>query len=605
MANSIVKLTLESNQYERGIRQAQKSWNEFMKGIGMSVGKFTAVGAAVSAVTGVMKVAKDAFFHNQQQIEAWGRICDESKSLYNGFLDALNRGDISGYLSNMDDITTAARHAYEALEELSTFNAFNQINMQKARTGFTESVAGFRMGETSRDDVKASAEKLKNELKNRQEYEADTYRAEINRIANERGIQYGDLRKALSGDYGNFRELKEMPMTGKGQKFMPGGMFGGATVVDVATPANEVEKVAAAVQALTKEELKYLQSLGAQAERTNQEIAQVDKQTARILNPKTNTPRPKGSIGGGKQEIDYASDSIAAQEALVQNLTKQWKNASAELRDGYLQQLKEAQHELDYMTGKKQAIGPMEMAKGNINVSAGLWSDTSDLGVSIVTPLQQMENELANLIELQRTFGSTSSEAWQMFQDQIDQSREKIDEFKGIKKFQKDTEKVGNSWQDAAKGVAAAGSALQNLEDPSAKVTGIIGQAIAQIALGFATATTATAGAGPFAWIAAIAGGLATMVSTIEAIHSATGYAEGGIVRGTTYSGDKIPAMLNAGEVVLSRAAAGNLASQFSGIGMQNLHLSATVSGTQLRFVLNNESQMRGRGQYVTTNFNG
>jgi hypothetical protein len=229
--------------------------------------------------------------------------------------------------------------------------------------------------------------------------------------------------------------------------------------------------------------------------------------------------------------------------------------------------------------------------------------DTSGDGLKIVTPLQQMETELSRLIELQKEFGSTSSEVWQMFQARIDETNEKIDDFKGVKKFQKDTEKVGETWQDAARGVAAAGAALQSLEDPSAKVMGIIGQAVAQIALGFATATTAAAGAGPFAWIAAIAGGMATMISTIEAIHSATGYAEGGIVKGNTYSGDKIPAMLNAGEVVLSKAAAGNLASQFSDVGLNNLSLQAVVTGTQLRFVLNNESQSRGRGQYVTTNF--
>ena len=38
---SVVKLTLESNQYEKGMRQAQKSWNDFTKGIGMSMSKFT------------------------------------------------------------------------------------------------------------------------------------------------------------------------------------------------------------------------------------------------------------------------------------------------------------------------------------------------------------------------------------------------------------------------------------------------------------------------------------------------------------------------------------------------------------------------------------
>lgn len=611
MANSLVKLTLESNEYERGIRQAQKSWSEFTRGIGLSASKFTAVSAAIGAVTGALKVAKDAFFQNEQQLDDWGRVCNESKSIYNGFLNALNTGDISGYLSNIDTITNAARDAYNALDELATFNAFNQIQTQKARTGFTEAVAGFRLGEGSKENVKAAAETLKKELKTRQGLEQEAYLKEIGRVAAERGVNEVDLREALSGNYGDYKKLKDVQPTGKQLVSRAVGQFGATMSYEIPMAQTIQEKMGQALRALNDTELQSLQALGAQAYKTSEEIAQVDKQMARMLNakaPGTNTTTSGGGrrIGGGtKNVIDYASDSIAAQEALVQNLTKQWKNASAELRDGYLQQLKEAQHELDYMTGKKQTIGPMAMAEGNMNVSAGLWSNTSDLGVGIVTPLQQMENELANLISLQEIFGSTSSSAWQMFQEQIDKSREKIDEFKGVKNLQKDTEKVGETWQDAAKGVAAAGAALQNLEDPGAKIAGIIGQAIANIALGFAQATAASSGAGIFGWIAAIAGGLATMVSTIEAIHSATGYAEGGVVGGRTFSGDKIPAMLNAGEVVLNRAQVGNLASQFSDIGMQNLHLSATVSGTQLRFVLNNESQMRGRGQYITTNFNG
>ena len=122
---SIVKLTLESNQYERKMKDAQKQWNDFMRGMGMSVSKFTAVGAAVGAVSGALKVAKDAFFANEKQLDEWGKTVDASKSVYNGFLSALNTGDISGFLSNIDQIVSAARDAYNALDDLNTFKAYN------------------------------------------------------------------------------------------------------------------------------------------------------------------------------------------------------------------------------------------------------------------------------------------------------------------------------------------------------------------------------------------------------------------------------------------------------------------------------------------------
>lgn len=129
---------------------------------------------------------------------------------------------------------------------------------------------------------------------------------------------------------------------------------------------------------------------------------------------------------------------------------------------------------------------------------------------------------------------------------------------------------TAQGWNEAANAVKSVGSAIGQLEDPSAKVAGIVAQAIAEIALGFAQATTAAAAGGPWAWIAAIAASIGTMISTMNAIHSATGYAEGGIVKGNTYSGDQIRANggsigLNAGELILNRAQQGNIASALRG----------------------------------------
>jgi hypothetical protein len=70
---------------------------------------------------------------------------------------------------------------------------------------------------------------------------------------------------------------------------------------------------------------------------------------------------------------------------------------------------------------------------------------------------------------------------------------------------------------------------------------------------------------------------------------------------GNTYSGDQIPALLNAGEVVLNRSQVSTLASTLQGTGMQNMNLQAIVTGEQLRFILNTNSRRRGKGEYVTS----
>lgn len=160
-------------------------------------------------------------------------------------------------------------------------------------------------------------------------------------------------------------------------------------------------------------------------------------------------------------------------------------------------------------------------------------------------------------------------------------------------------------WQEAARAVQAMGGALQQIEDPTAKIAGIVGQAIANIALGFAQATASDGKLGVFGWIAAIAGGLGTMMSTINAIHSATGYSEGGIIKGSSYSGDNIMANvgtigLNAGEIVLNRAQQGNIASQLSDTrGGADRH--PYLDGETIWLGLSHYLNRRGMGEIVTT----
>ena len=165
----------------------------------------------LQAAEGALSIAKDAFFNNEEQLDEWGRTVAASESVYQGFLNAINTGDISGYLDRIGEITRAAQNAYNALDALSTFNAFNQINVERTRTGMTEAIADFRGGGGSRDAVKASGEAYKNELKERRKLEREAYIEAVGKVAAERGISKQDLLTALSGTYGSYQQLKNMP----------------------------------------------------------------------------------------------------------------------------------------------------------------------------------------------------------------------------------------------------------------------------------------------------------------------------------------------------------------------------------------------------------
>ena len=206
---------------------------------------------------------------------------------------------------------------------------------------------------------------------------------------------------------------------------------------------------------------------------------------------------------------------------------------------------------------------------------------------------------------------NVSDDVWQGILDQYNELREQIGsepikiDFKtgGIAKEGKE---VSKEWNSAANAISSVGSAMQSIEDPSAKIVGTIAQAIATIALTYAQSLK-----GSFTvwdWIAGAASGMATMMSVVSAIHSTTGYAQGGIVKGNSYSGDNIPAMvggpsgelvgLNAGEVVLNKAQQSNLASQLQG-GLGNLKFTLKAAGENLIAVIDATGKRKGMGELV------
>ena len=101
---------------------------------GMSIQSLAGWSAALSAGKVALDVAKDAFFASEATVDEWGRVMDSSKSLYEGFLTALNTGDISGYLSRIDSIVQAARIAYNELDRLGTMKTIQGPQMSAQQT---------------------------------------------------------------------------------------------------------------------------------------------------------------------------------------------------------------------------------------------------------------------------------------------------------------------------------------------------------------------------------------------------------------------------------------------------------------------------------------
>lgn len=156
--------------------------------------------------------------------------------------------------------------------------------------------------------------------------------------------------------------------------------------------------------------------------------------------------------------------------------------------------------------------------------------------------------------------------------------------------------------------VGTIGQAFGAIEDPAAKVASIVAQAIANIALAYsdALAKDTTSKFNIFGFIAASAASMVSMATAIAQVHSATGYANGGIVKGNSYSGDNMMFGgdglygLNAGELVLTKAQQSNLANSLQSNGGNTIRVVGKIAGKDLFICAENWAKSVGKGEFVT-----
>ena len=276
-------------------------------------------------------------------------------------------------------------------------------------------------------------------------------------------------------------------------------------------------------------------------------------------------PKKKGRSGGGGKTFDPASIAFNADKAAL---------AAVKPED---------------------VTGPSQAWEAYTSSMASAFEEP-------LSPLQQLNKELAEMKANLENAPDTQS--YQQGLSLIAEKEKEIAKFKGETKTEDIAKDTEDAWKGAASAMASVGSAMASIEDPAAKAVGMVMQAVATVANAFAQALSEddTTKGNIWAFIAAAVASTASMIGMISSIHSATGFAQGGIVDGRSYSGDNIPILANAGEVVLTRAMASNLASQLEGNGLSNLNLTATIKGEQIKLALNNNGRRTGKGEFVQSN---
>lgn len=215
--------------------------------------------------------------------------------------------------------------------------------------------------------------------------------------------------------------------------------------------------------------------------------------------------------------------------------------------------------------------------------------------------------------------GEDGTKTFQDYIDLIKRYKEELSTLQGIyeesmltpqEKLQKKLETTANTVDQIGKAVQAAGQLFSALgeasEDNDMKAMGIVAQAIATVALSFAQAlTTAKTWVD---WLAFGISGLATMTTMITQIKSLTAgsYANGGIVGGSSYYGDRLRVGVNSGEMILNRRQQKNLfdaidQNKIGSVGAPTtVYVTGKIQGKDLLLVQKNANKIMSKsGQQI------
>lgn len=583
MANSIVKLTLESNDYERKLRDAKKQWESFTKSLGVNLSKFTAVGVAATAVTGAIKVFGDTIKSNGAKMKEWESTVKSAQSVYEGFLTSLNNGDISGFLSRIGSIISATKDATDALRDLELYNAFNKDKIDKASNAYSAAQTAYRKNPSAMNGAylfQANKQVMKEleELRTRTE---STLKEELGKIAAQklpehlRNTFVNDFLKDPYGTITNAQGIYKTEISGNKQYYKgdlvsnpPGnnGVYkiniGNGRWRNMTAGEQEEFELKRAYTQINEEQLKSLETLRDKIQNVNNQIDRQENTYTRDTTEKVSVgSRSVGAaLRGSKKKTgnDFPEGSLGYYIALVRGLRDQQQYVT---------------NGIQYQELEK------DIAKYNYNITGIKYGklDATGLGMNL---------SLANMGVVMPTR-----------EDIIKRGQRQIEGYQGYK---------GKQQMTNEEKLALMASGISQMTGGIGSIAGGIEQLGIELPKGLKEIVNTLGG------IATIIGGISSTVTAVGVLSAIPFLANGGVVHaaggvfvpGHSYSGDRVPAMLNSGELVLNRAQQGNLASQLSGGALGNLNLTARVQGSDLILAIDNTNKSAGKGKMMTMRFN-
>ena len=539
--------------------------DSFADKLGLNITQLTKFGSVAGVATTALKVAKDAFFQSESNIDEWGRTVKGAEGAYNVFLDTLNNGNWSNFFDNLSKAIQGGRDLYDVFDRLGSIKSNNAAAIAIVQQQIAQLRLAKQQGENVDAQLKAATARLA-ELQ-KQSINAgkaagtksafEVIRSGVNSVGgariNDATINYAIDRIMKNGqsEFDKYRYNRDL-LQKRGTRTVVTPVddgYGGTVnkyqnVFDINLLTKEQQKQYALAQAITEGETRIQKGIAAYAQAVQEGTSSAREEF------KGNRYALQGSGGGGKGGSSGGSATSINDKVL---------------------------------TGWQTAFNKSNLAIDGFQAT----SQPSVIWQALAKQAEEAADPLKDL-----------TEAFKALNDSEGDTGNGNKSLKDDKKTEERISKLGSGLTAMASGLKAMGI---ELPDEINQLINII-QGVSSIIQGVNAVISVFSNTAMSANTAALIANTAALqvAATTNLIPFARGgvvHAAGGVVAGNTFSGDQIPAMLNAGEVVLNRAQTGALASQLQDGGGGNGRVVGVLRGEDIALVADRWGRRTGKGE--------
>lgn len=522
MSDIFTRLLLDASDYDAKLKKAKGSTTDFASAIaGKAAGAVMKLAGAFTAVAGSAMTFESVIRGSQTTSDEFDRVVRSATSTVESFFTAISTGDFTAFNRGLDDIIARARMANDALDQLgNTTMSYNYFNARN-QADFAEAITVLRDKNSTADEkaaAKATADRIMGSQKEITDQLALRSRNAIAALVSEKNTL--NLNKISRVDIDDVLALDVSAM-------------GDTIKEDLKASYNEY----VGIYNKMKEQFTTLEATS--------EIGVFN----RVVNQKALDAEMQGITDKYKQAILFNEILVRNSDDWLQNLIQIQQTSDNAVR-GLAQMDRQLNRASQAGTGRSGSSSGGSKKKANLMpvIIPQIQYDTP-IGEKI---LRAMNGEKFEPIEVPIIIEEDVQEedlsgAWEKHLEKIKKMNESLS----------DTGEIFN-------GLGSIMSSFGN--DMGAWIMNSIGSVANMIVELQSLATArgvAEAASKPFPFNLAA---MATVVTTVASIFaSLPKFADGGVVGGSSYFGDKLIARVNSGETILTQKQSARALSMMDG----------------------------------------